>query len=159
MSSAQQNATSSREQSKKNAACSDVHMQQLLPRRLPYVLQALNAWGERPFAYGTADCCQFVAHVAKYLTGKDYAAGFNYSTWAESERLLAASGGLCGLLSGVLGDPVPKARLIPGDVALWRRGSLEAATVYLGTGNVAALTIRGGIEALSDRRVRWGWRI
>lgn len=156
VSTAQQIPTSSRDRSSKNGAFSGVRAHK--PRRTAFVLQALNAWGQRPFRYGQADCCQLAAFVVDYLTGKDYSAAFEYHSKAQADALIAGHGSLSELVSSVLGPPVPKAELRPGDPVLLDVGGVGALMVYLGTENVAGLDLSGRIQRYPLRFCRWGWR-
>lgn len=67
------------------------------------VYSALNKWKRRPFSYGDADCCQFIAFVVKELTGKDYSLGFHYETQEQAEVLVGKEGDLVGFLQSVFG--------------------------------------------------------
>lgn len=76
-------------------------------------IQALNAWKKRQFDYGDADCCQFVAHVIKHMSGKDYAEGFAYNSESEAGLLISKFGSLQELITNVLGEPSDN--LLDGD--------------------------------------------
>ena len=56
--------------------------------RTEKTLAALNSWEKRPFTYGSADCCQFAAHVARAITGRDYMSAFEYANEQEANALI-----------------------------------------------------------------------
>ncbi len=156
--SAQQTTTSSTDQTPENAGSS--HVRTHKPRRLQYVLQAVNAWGTRPFRYGETDCCQFAAYVLEYLTGENPMAELSYHSRVEADQLIRSLGGLTGALTTTLDrEPVPKVHLLPGDPVLLRRPGVEAVCVYLGTENVIGLDLQGVPRRFPLRWCPYGWAV
>ena len=45
----------------------------------------LETMKERPFVWGTFDCCLFAADIVQALTGVDYAAGYRGTYHSEAE--------------------------------------------------------------------------
>lgn len=88
------------------------------PRRLADVV-ARHA--DRPFAWGEHDCCTFAADVVEAITGRDPMAAWRgaYVGQLAAARLLREHGGLLGLVSGVLGEPVAPTLALRGDVVLY----------------------------------------
>jgi hypothetical protein len=100
----------------------------------PLVLnQKVNEWRLRPFAWGTSDCCQWVAEVVTAITGEDYRDLFPaYETQEDAEQILAQSGGIAGILASALGEPKPVAWAKRGDIVMADFGLGATAAVCLG---------------------------
>ena len=84
-------------------------------------LDALHATVEQyrnhPQKWGNWDCCQFAAECVLAMTGVDYRSKFPlYQSEAEALEIIGEHGGMAGLLSSVLGPPVPVARAMRGDI-------------------------------------------
>lgn len=130
------------------------------PRRLAYVLQAVNAWGHRPIRYGESDCCMFAAHVLHYLTGRDFAKRLTWNSKREADDLIRRLGGLSGALTTVLErEPGSKVFLRPGDPVLLRRPGVEAICIYLGTDHVIGLDLQGRPQRFPLRWCPYGWAV
>lgn len=65
-----------------------------------------DQWIQRPWVWGESDCCQFVGAYLEYLNGENPAKAFDYRTESEAQNLIDEHGGLCGLVSRFLGEPV-----------------------------------------------------
>ncbi len=125
-------------------------------RRL--TLQALNTWEKRPFSYGVADCCQFAAHVANVITGRDYTNAFPiYSSEEEANRIIATWGGLAPMLRSILGEP--SEQLEDGDpVLLDLPGGIgEVLAIKLGVHAVGLAEAR--MVTIGPRYWREGWHL
>lgn len=86
-------------------------------------MQRLDAYlreaREGAFVYGERDCCQFIAGAVLAMTGVDHRDKFpNYASREEAQAILAERGGLAGLITYALGEPVHVARMNRGDVCL-----------------------------------------
>lgn len=127
---------------------------QSLSRRAA-ALSALNSWPNRPFAYGSADCCRLAAHVARELTGRDYLKGLSWSDEAEALALIRRAGGLAPLVSRQLGRPVPVEELEAGDPVLIKIRELELLGIWL-EDRVAVLRPHG-LGQIGPRHVAIGW--
>ena len=90
-----------------------LELRQEVVDRQKRTIQALNAWKRRQFDYGDADCCQFVAHVIKHMSGKDYSKAFAYNDQEEADQIISRFGSLKGLITAVLGEP--SKNLLDGD--------------------------------------------
>jgi hypothetical protein len=87
-----------------------------LPDWLPRLTATVQAWQTRPFEYGSADCLQFLADCLLAVRGVDYRDRFpSYRSELGAGRILLRHGGLCGLITSVLGPPRPARAAIPGD--------------------------------------------
>lgn len=73
-----------------------------------------------PFAWGQNDCALFAADAVAAVTGHDFGASFRgaYASAAQALRVLAPFGGLQGLASAALGQPVGGQFAGVGDVCL-----------------------------------------
>lgn len=85
--------------------------------------QAIEAARQRPFAWGTHDCCSFAAGVVQALTGHDAFAQFTASFGVYTDergalRALAAADGVAAIATAHLGDPIPVAQARRGDVVM-----------------------------------------
>tara|TARA_A100001388_G_C28674759_1_gene453405 strand:+ start:198 stop:569 length:372 start_codon:yes stop_codon:yes gene_type:complete len=120
------------------------------------VYAALNKWKRRPFSYGDADCCQFVAFIVRELTGKDYAAEFNYSSQAQAELLIGRRGELVDLIISILGKP--SAELNDGDPCVVRLPIVDQVCgIKLGE-HVVCLTSHG-MSRVPERYLLAGWSV
>lgn len=70
--------------------------------------------------YGVQDCCLFAADWVERATGVDPAALLRgtYHNAAGAARILARNGGVTGLATAALGQPVPSALAQRGDLVL-----------------------------------------
>lgn len=77
-----------------------------------------SAHGRR-FRWGSHDCCQFARRVARAVTGQHLDKHFpRYRTRGEADAILATFGGMLGLLTHALGQPVHASRAGDGDIVL-----------------------------------------
>jgi len=98
----------------------------------------VEEWRSRAFAWGTVDCCQFAAEVVAALTGDDKRALFPaYTDEAEARAIIAAHGGLSGLVTAALGEQKHPSRAMRGDVVLLDRGQGELIGICIGARIVA----------------------
>lgn len=114
---------------------------------------------QRPFAYGTWDCCLLAAAWVREATGQDFAAGGgSYDDAAGAAALLAARGGLQAVVTSALGAPLPVVALARrGDVVLVEAAAGRALGVCVGTH--AACAGPSGLTFVAMPRWRLGWRV
>ena len=93
----------------------------------------LQEWADKPFKYGTSDCCQFVGAVIEAMTGSNPVRQFQYETEAEAKALIAKYGSLDALVTSVLGEPMPPEDSMPGYVL----------SIDLGESTMLAVNISG----------------
>ena len=119
-------------------------------------IKALNEWQKRDFSYGDADCCQFVAHVIKYISNKDYSDVFTYSSEQEANQIISNYGSLQAFITSILGEPADK--LQDGDPVLSKFPIIgEALGVKLGQ-YIVCLTDKGMVRMYNKHQV-CGWSI
>jgi hypothetical protein len=82
----------------------------------------LDAWADRAFAYGEADCARFVAEAVQAQTEADFYAPFRgrYKTAAASIKALRTigAGDLAATITAALGEPMHPAFAGRGDVVM-----------------------------------------
>jgi len=119
-------------------------------------IKALNEWQKRDFSYGDADCCQFVAHVIKYISRKDYSDVFSYSSEQEANEIISNYGSLQAFITSILGEPADQ--LQDGDPVLSKFPIIgEALGVKLGQ-YIVCLTNKGMARMYNKHQV-CGWSI
>ena len=124
--------------------------------RTEKTLAALNSWEKRPFTYGSADCCQFAAHVARALTGRDYMSAFQYANETEANALIDDRGGLESLVCSVLG--APSETLEDGDPVLLRLPMLgDLLGIRLHDYAVGLSSVR--LLEIPERFIAKGWHV
>jgi hypothetical protein len=92
------------------------------PARL---IACVEAARDRPFAWGSHDCCTFAADCIQAVTGEDVRARAGIGPYdnARVARKALGRGGLKGLATRLLGEPLAfPAHAGRGDVALIRLG-------------------------------------
>lgn len=114
------------------------------PRRLADLVLARQGAG---FAWGVFDCVLWAADAVQAQLGQDPAAPFRgrYCTSRAAHRIMRPLGGLRGLATAVLGQPLPAPLLARhGDVGLMQAGALGVCAgdtwlvvTGLGLGHVA----------------------
>ena len=112
----------------------------------PFILEC-QGW---EFIRGKQDCCAFVAHVVKRVSGRDLMAEFPaYKTKRQAERIIMAHGGWAGMLDRVLAQ-IPVARR--GDVVLMG----DEIGICVGTA-VAAFTKDAGLQYYPADTITGAW--
>lgn len=101
------------------------------PQRLNNLILARHA---QPFAWGANDCCIFAADVVYALTGVDHAAELRgrYRSAAGAARVLRERGGVQGIATAALGDPISPLMAQRGDVVMVPSEHGEALAVCIG---------------------------
>lgn len=121
-------------------------LQALVLRQLP-----------QPFAWGIADCALWAASAIEAQLGVDPAASFRgrYRTHIGAHRLLSPLGGLPGIATAVLGDPLPSPlQARPGDVGLVRAGALGVCA-----GETWLVVTGQGLGHVALGEVASAWRV
>jgi hypothetical protein len=110
------------------------------PERLA---EEIGAAQERPFSFGEHDCCAFAARCVRAMTGHDFMAEFaSYGTQEQADAILAGNGGVQGILSHCLGEPIPVAFARRGDILITTTPQGDAAGVCIDH-RAAFPTLRG----------------
>ncbi|WP_157779683.1 DUF6950 family protein [Cupriavidus pauculus] len=113
------------------------------PTRLADFIEARR---ERAFSWGESDCCLFVCDAIEATTGTDPGLRWRglYSSEKGARRVLRDNGGVTGLATLILGQPVPAAMAGRGDVVLIDTPCGDA--LALNVGNMIAAQGQNGIE-------------
>lgn len=113
----------------------------------------------RAFEWGAHDCCLWAADAVRALTGLDHAAGLrgSYATTAEAARRLAAVGGVRGLATAALGEPVAPGFAAVGDVVLFSQAGRELLAVCNGGSALAAG--ERGLEPVAMAGALAAWKV
>ena len=92
--------------------------------------EVIREWSDKPFEYGTADCCQFVGAVVEEVTGNNPMDGFSYTDQRGAES--AIDGDLQARITEVLGDPIPVSQAKNGDVLMIDMDGKPLVAIMLG---------------------------
>lgn len=86
-----------------------------------------------PFAWGANDCCTFAADCVQAITGSDCAESLRgHTTAKQAYRALQKHGGVIGIATAALGQPVPAAFAQVGDVVLSKAGKRDMLAICNG---------------------------
>lgn len=111
-----------------------------------------------PFAWGSNDCALFAADCVQALTGEHLCPDLRgYASAKGAMRRIKHAGGLRGLASLALGEPIPVLMAAPGDVVVIRTGKREAMAVCNGGTAIAAGP--AGMVAVSMQQALSAWRV
>lgn len=115
-----------------------------------------------PFAWGSNDCALFAADAVMATTGIDLAADMRgYSTAREALRLMRQRGGLWGIATMTLGQPLSPTYACTGDVALVASSAAskrEALAVCV-SADKAVVPGPEGLHAVPMDYARCVWRV
>lgn len=67
--------------------------------------EVVDAAIDRPFAWGTHDCCTFAAACVDAVTGSDHLDHLGYEDERTAKRVIACHGGLVEAIAARLGSP------------------------------------------------------
>lgn len=117
-----------------------------------------KARASMPFAWGSNDCCSFVAAAVEALTGRNPMAGVDpYASEIGAAKLIARAGGLKALASQYLGEPVSPLMAGVGDVVLVNNEGREMLGVCNGVNVMAPGEV--GMVALSMGAALAAWKV
>jgi hypothetical protein len=119
------------------------------------VLRALTTWKRRDFKYGDSDCCSFIAHIAKELSGRDYSEYLTYNTEAEAYGIIEAHGSFESLIDSVFGEPCDPDQGSPCMVDIPISGKLMGIKYQ---DKVVCVTNKG-LAQIPDRYIIRGWSL
>jgi hypothetical protein len=110
-----------------------------------------------PFEWGTNDCAVFAAAFVHAITGVDFAPARRHKTELQAARELKKRGGLIGIATAALGDPLPPLMAAVGDVVLSKAGERDMLAIC----NGATCMAPGphGIAYLSMATASMCWRV
>lgn len=102
--------------------------------------QQIAEFNDKPFAWGTHDCCTFAADCVLAMTGIDHLAAHrgSYKTAAGAARRLAKVGGIEAGMIALLGEPIAPALAQRGDVVCFTSPLGDTAGICMGTHIAAA---------------------
>lgn len=131
-----------------------------LPDWQPRLYAFLESRRQAAFSWGTNDCCLFCADAVMAMTGEDPASALrgSYADEAGALAILAEHGGIDGLVTFILGEPMGALCGRTGDVALIRaRNGNDVVGVIDG----AQVVCVGDVETIKYplERARAIWRI
>ncbi len=88
----------------------------------------------KPFTWGTNDCAVFAADCVQALTGVDVAQPSlrKHKTELQAARLLKRHGGVVGIATAALGQPVPAMQAQVGDVVLAKSNGRDMLAICNG---------------------------
>lgn len=115
----------------------------------------------KEFSYGYHDCCLFVARCVDAMCDTHYEeqiiAKYKYQSEEEANRHIENDGGLLEMVTDFLGDPMPRAFAMPGDVVLLRDNG-EAVLGIVEAHNAVAAS-RNGFISVPLKYAVVAWRI
>lgn len=113
------------------------------------------------FEYGEHDCCLFVARCVDAMCDTDFEKRvkdkYAYQSEQEANQHIANDGGLIEMVNEFLGDPVPRAFAMPGDVVLLRDNG-DAVLGIVEAHNAVAAS-KGGFISVPLKYAVVAWRI
>ncbi len=114
---------------------------------------------DMPFVWGSNDCAHFTAACVQALTGMDLTPPDlrPYNTELQAARALKAYGGIIGIATAALGEPVPVFMARIGDVVVSASVGSDMLAVCNGSTLIAPGT--SGIVVLSMDQARLCWRV
>lgn len=122
------------------------------------VRKVTREWGNALFSYGYFDCCQLAKDVFKAYRGFDPAPDLIYDDEDQAREIIKKYGDLEGLLTHILGEPVPVEETDTADIVLleWP-GQEPTAGVRVPDGGL--VPIARGVDKMPLRYILKGWRI
>lgn len=130
-------------------------------RRFPDWQLRLEAFARErrnvPFSWGSNDCALFAADCVQALTGVQLCPELRGYDGRGALRLLQEHGGLQGLATEALGEPIAPVFAAVGDVVLLRMGEGQALGVCNGV--VAIGPGPAGIEVAGMDAALAAWRV
>lgn len=112
-----------------------------------------------PFAWGVNDCATFAADCVQALTGVDPApAGLRaHRTQKQALRALKRHGGLAGIATAALQQPIHPLRATVGDVVLAQSGGRDLLAIC--NGSTCLAPSAGGLVNLGMDTCSLAWRV
>lgn len=124
--------------------------------------RALNAWGVTGIQYGSRDCAQFAQFMIKELGGPQII-DFEYHGESEATAIINAKGGLRGVVTSLIGEPVDElSELRRGDPVMFNAKGIEGLGIVESKDFFVALaeTKRGARVAIFPMDyVVCGWHV
>lgn len=113
----------------------------------------------KPFTWGTNDCAIFAADCVLAITGVDVAlpAFRQHATERQAARVLRRHGGVLGIATAALGQPMPASAAQVGDVVLTQAQGRDMLAICNGATCMAPSA--HGLVALPMADARLCWRL
>ncbi len=113
----------------------------------------------RAFEWGAHDCCLWAADAVHAVTGKDFAEGLRgtYATAAEAAKMLKQVGGVRGVATAALGEPINPTLAAVGDIVLLTEEGRDLLAVCNGLEALCAGPT--GLVPVSTRQAHAAWRV
>lgn len=125
------------------------------PALMNAAIDEARTWPYMPFG-----CLHFCGHVALAITGEDKRPLFPaYSSQEEAEAILTQYGGLAGILTHALGDPIPAKKAGRGDIVLAEVDDGEIISGICVGARAIFLAREGGITDRPMTCARLAWRV
>jgi hypothetical protein len=106
-----------------------------------------------PFAWGVNDCCTFAADCVTEITGTDPAPVRTHRTEKQALRALKRHGGVIGIATAAMGQPVPSSQAHVGDVVLCQAAGHDMLGICNGT--TALAPSAHGLVAVAMGELCW----
>lgn len=121
--------------------------------------QQIAQFNDKPFAWGTHDCCTFAADCVLAMTGVDHLAAHRggYKTAVGAARRLAKVGGIEAGMTALLGESIAPAFAQRGDVVCFSSPLGDTAGICMGT-HIAAAGL-SGITHTPMMQAYKAWRV
>lgn len=112
----------------------------------------------RPFAWGSNDCALFAADAVEAITGEHLCEDLRgYAGVREALKMLKEHGGVRGIASRALGEPIPVRMAAIGDVVVVPAGKREALGIC--NGGTVIVPGPGGMVAVSMQQALAAWKV
>ena len=113
----------------------------------------------RPFAWGINDCALFAGDAVAAITGVDLSAGLRgHGTALQAARTLRRHGGLRGIATACLGEPIAPGQARQGDVMLIDAMGREALAVCVNAQDAVAPGPQG-LHVVPRDSALCAWRV
>jgi hypothetical protein len=118
----------------------------------------LKARRREPFAWGSNDCALFAADAVEAITGEHLCPQLRgHRNVRQALRTLACEGGVRGIATQALGEPIRPVFARVGDVVVVPAGKRESLAVC--NGQTALLPGPDSMAAVSMRLALAAWRV
>lgn len=120
--------------------------------------EEIKAARARPFSWGVHDCCAFAATVVAQMTGRDFMVDFpDYQDEAGAEAIIQQHGGVEGIATRCLGDPIPVLKAQRGDVC--SVDTEQGPALGICDGLVVWCAALRGLSFVPLAKARMAWRV
>ncbi len=123
--------------------------------------RAINRYADAEFERSSDgfDCVQFARAVILEVTGESVADDATYANADEADQIIEDHGGLRGLITYYLGEPVEPGELTTCDVALVHLDGIPPLLGVVATAGRTLVPMPRGLETVPLVCASVGWRI